>query len=92
MKVTASMTGAPGAQFEYGGYHFDMFGYALERKLGKETFEAFLKRRILDPIGVKVEWRFRGEDGHPNLGAGMFMTAKDWAKFGELVRQGGKKE
>ena len=48
------MTGKPGEQFEYGAYHLNTFAYALERKLGKETFEDYLKRRLLDPIGVKV--------------------------------------
>jgi len=84
------MTGKPGEQFEYGAYHLNTFAYALERKLGKETFEEYLKRRILDPIGIKVEWRFKCDDKHPQVGGGAFVTAKDWAKFGELVRQGGK--
>ena len=84
------LTGKPGEQFEYGAYHLNTFAYALERKLGKETFEAYLKRRILDPIGIKVEWRFRCADGHPQVGGGAFVTARDWAKFGEFVRQGGK--
>jgi CubicO group peptidase (beta-lactamase class C family) len=86
------MKGMPGEQFEYGAYHLNTFAYALERRLGKETFEAYLKRRILDPIGIKVEWRFKCEDGHPQVGGGAFVTARDWAKFGELVRQGGKCE
>jgi CubicO group peptidase (beta-lactamase class C family) len=84
------MLGKPGEQFEYGAYQLNAFAYALERKLGNETFEAYLKRRIFDPIGIKVEWRFRCEDNHPQVGGGAFVTARDWAKFGELVRQGGK--
>lgn len=84
------MTNRPGERFAYGAYHLNAFALALERELGEETFEAYLKRRILDPIGVKVEWRFRCEDGHPQVGGGAFMTARDWATFGEFVRQGGK--
>ncbi|MEI7702209.1 MAG: serine hydrolase [Planctomycetia bacterium] len=84
------MTGNPGEQFEYGAYPFNTFAFALERKLGKESFEAFLKRRIFDPIGIRVEWQMRCADNHPQVGAGAFMTAKDWAKFGELIRLGGK--
>jgi CubicO group peptidase (beta-lactamase class C family) len=83
------MTGKPGEQFAYGAYHLNAFAYALEMKLGNETFEAYLKRRIIEPIGVKVEWRFKCDDGHPQVGGGAFMTARDWARFGELVRQGG---
>ncbi len=86
------MTGIPGEQFGYGAYHLNAFGYALERKLGNETFEAFLNRRVFDPIGIKVVWRFKCDDGHPQVGGGAFMTALDWAKFGELVRQRGKWE
>jgi len=37
-----------------------------------------------------VEWRFRCADGHPQVGGGAFVTARDWAKFGEFIRQGGK--
>lgn len=84
------LTGKPGGQFAYGAYHLITFAYALERKLGQETFEAYLKRRILDPIGIAVEWRFRCADGHPQVGGGAFMTARDWAKFGEFVRQRGR--
>jgi CubicO group peptidase (beta-lactamase class C family) len=81
------MTGTPGGQFNYGPHQLNTFAYALERKLGTESFEAYLKRRILDPIGAKVEWRFKCEDGHPQVGGGAFATARDWAKFGEFVRR-----
>lgn len=84
------MTGKPGEQFDYGAYHLNTFAFALEKKLGKETFEAYLKRRVLDPVGAKVEWRFKCADGHPQVGGGAFMTATDWAKVGELVRTGGE--
>jgi CubicO group peptidase (beta-lactamase class C family) len=83
------MTAKPGERFEYGAYHLNTFAYALERKLGAETFEDYLNRRILDVIGVKVEWRFRCADGHPQVGGGAFMTARDWAAFGEFIRLGG---
>jgi len=84
------MKGKPGAKFEYGAYHLNAFAYALEQRLNKESFEAYLKRRILDPIGVAVEWRFRCADGHPQVGGGAFVTARDWAKFGEFMRLGGR--
>ncbi|MER3429068.1 MAG: serine hydrolase [Pyrinomonas sp.] len=88
--IAKPMTGQPGEQFEYGHYQLNAFAYALERKLGRESFEAYLKRRILDPLGIEVEWRFRCADGHPQVGGGAFMTAMDWAKFGEFIRRGGQ--
>lgn len=85
-----AMTGTAGGQFNYGPHQLNAFAYALERKLGGESFEAYLKRRVLAPIGVEIDWRFRCEDGHPQVGGGAFATARDWAKFGEFVRQGGR--
>lgn len=84
------MVAAPGAKFVYGAYHLNAFALALQRRLKDETFEAYLKRRILDPLGVSVEWRFRCADGHPQVGGGAFMTARDWAKFGEFMRLEGR--
>lgn len=82
--------GQPGGRFDYGAYHLNAFACALENRLKSETFAAYLNRRVLTPIGAKIEWRFRCADGHPQVGGGGFMTARDWAKFGELVRLRGK--
>lgn len=88
--VDNPMSSRPGKQFAYGANHLNAFAYALETKLGNETFESYLERRILDPLGIEIEWRFRCDDGHPQVGGGGFMTARDWAKFGEFVRLGGR--
>jgi CubicO group peptidase (beta-lactamase class C family) len=88
--VTKPMVADPGARFAYGAYHLNAFAYALQRKLKGETFEAYLKRRVLDPLEITVEWRFRCADGHPQVGGGAFVTARDWAAFGEFMRQGGR--
>lgn len=83
-------TGLPGAQFNYGANQLNVFAFALERLLKTETFEDYLERRILDPLGISVEWRIRCSDGHPQVGGGAFMKSTDWAIFGEFVRLGGK--
>ena len=50
----------------------------------------YLQRRILTPIGLTYAgWR-RGPDGNPMLPQGAQLTAREWAKFGEFVRAGGK--
>ena len=84
------MTGKPGQQFKYGGYQLNTFAYALQLKMGSESFENYLKRRILDPLGIKLQWRFKCTDGNPQVAGGAFMTARDWATFGEFVRLEGK--
>lgn len=87
--VALPLVSAPGEKFDYGAYQLNAFALALERKLNGETFEDYLKRRVFDPLEVTVEWRFRCADGHPQVGGGAFMTARDWATFGEFVRLGG---
>jgi len=90
--INYPMTGKPGEQFHYGSNHLLAFGEALQRYFQifyGETFETYLNRRILDPIGVKVIWKFRCKDGYPMLAGGAYMKATDWAMFGEMVRNKG---
>lgn len=83
--------GTPGGQYEYGPFQLNAFAAVLERKLpGGETFEAYLNRKLLAPLGADVEWRYKCADGHPQVGGGAFMTARHWAAVGELVRNRGK--
>lgn len=81
----------PGTRFEYGPVPFQVFGEVLTRKLKPrdETVMSYLKRRILDPIGMKVgNWRMI--DGQPLLPQGASLTAREWAKFGLLLKDRGK--
>jgi CubicO group peptidase (beta-lactamase class C family) len=87
--VAKPMSGQPGGQFQYGPYHLCAFAEALQRRLKDETFETYLERRILQPLGIKLQWRWRCADGNPQVAGGGAMTARDWAVFGELMRQGG---
>jgi len=81
----------PGARFAYGGDPFQLFGAILTRKLKqREDPVAYLTRRVLAPAGIEVgSWR-RGRDDMPTLGSGARFTARNWAKFGEFVRLGGR--
>ncbi len=80
----------PGEKFRYGGVHLNVFAYALQLKLKNETFENYLKRRVLEPLNVKLQWYLRCKDGNPQVAGGAFMSAREWAKFGEFVRLNGK--
>lgn len=84
---------SPGAQFQYGATPFQIFGEVIRRKLAAHGDDAdpvhYLERRVLDPIGLTdVKWR-RLPDGNPTMAAGAALTARQWARFGEFVRQGG---
>lgn len=81
----------PGEKFEYGPVPFQVFGEAMRRKLApkKEGVLDYLKRRILDPIGLKVAL-WNTQEGQPNLPSGAFLAAREWVKFGSFLKSGGK--
>lgn len=81
----------PGQQFEYGPVPFQVFGEFMTRKLKlrKETVSDYLKRRILDPLGIKVGF-WRNSGGNPMLPQGANLTAREWVKFGLFMKNGGK--
>ena len=87
--IAASAVFAPGTHFAYGPFPFISTGALLERLLPSETFEAYLKRTILAPLHIDVEWRAKCADGKPQLAGGAAMTARDWGTFGEFIRRGG---
>jgi CubicO group peptidase (beta-lactamase class C family) len=79
----------PGAHYAYGQAPFQIFAAMMERKLGGEKYLAYLQRRYLDALGIKLEMR-QPWSGDPSWGGGASLNARDWAKFGEFVRLGGK--
>jgi CubicO group peptidase (beta-lactamase class C family) len=88
----AKSTAKPGTKFQYGPIPFQCFGELMKRKLAPkgETVTDYLKRRILDPIGLNVAFWRSAATGEPGLPAGAALTPREWVKFGEMVRLGGK--
>lgn len=80
-----------GTHFEYGPVPFQIFGEIMTRKLKpkNETVMAYLRRRILDPIGLDVAF-WRMQNGQPMLPQGASLTAREWVKFGLFLKNGGK--
>lgn len=81
-----------GTRFEYGPAPFQIFGEVMRRKLSpkKESVMDYLKRRILQPIDLKVAFWRNGRDGNPLLPQGAQLTAREWIKFGLFLKNGGK--
>lgn len=89
--IKVSTTYEPGTHFEYGPAPFQIFGELMTRKLKakKETVMSYLKRRILEPIGLSVAF-WRMNDDQPLLPQGANLTAREWVKFGLFLKNDGK--
>lgn len=89
--VTKPLVHDPGTFFQYGPVPFQIFGELMTRKLKgrNENVLAYLKRRILDHVGLNVA-SWRTENGQPLLPQGAMLTAREWVKFGLLLKNGGK--
>lgn len=81
----------PGEKFQYGPAPFQIFGEVMRRKLEpkNESVMEYLKRRIFDPIGLKAtQWTM--QEGQPNMPSGANLTAREWIKFGQMLKDGGE--
>ena len=76
-----------GSTFVYSGDP-NLFGLALERRLGGEAVVDYFSRKLFQPLGIaSIRWGSNFRDGHPQLSGGAYVTARDWARFGEFVRR-----
>jgi CubicO group peptidase (beta-lactamase class C family) len=76
-----------GEIFTYGPSHGQVLCEVLQRKLASrnEPPFAFLKRRVLEPLGIgDIEYR-KDQKGAPLVASGFRLTARQWAKFGLMI-------
>lgn len=92
--IEASLQAKPGEKFIYGQTCYYIFGELMKRKFAakdmpQENVVDYLQARVFDPLGISPRF---GEDaaGNANLPGGCRLNARDWAKFGELIRLNGK--
>jgi CubicO group peptidase (beta-lactamase class C family) len=94
--IDAKTLAAPGERFIYGPSQFYVFGELMKRKFaaaktGDADVVAYLTRKVFKPLAINPRF-LRDEAGNANLPGGCRMSAKDWAVFGEFVRNGGVHE
>jgi len=83
--IRLSILAEPGTVFTYGPSHLQIFSELLRRKLkGHGTF-SYLDRHVLGPLGLSgIDYK-KDARGNPLLATGFDLSARQWARLGELV-------
>jgi CubicO group peptidase (beta-lactamase class C family) len=85
MAVRLPLVAEPGSAFIYGPSHLQIFSEALRRKLKGRATTAYVERRVLNRLGLShLEYK-RDARGNPLPATGFELTAREWARLGELV-------
>src|ERR1700730_9672556 len=83
--IQLPLVAAPGAAFAYGPSHLQIFNELLRRKLNGKSTTSYISENILSPLGLtSLEFKKDGR-GNPLPASGFELTAREWARFGELV-------
>ncbi|MEO6871267.1 MAG: serine hydrolase domain-containing protein [Chthoniobacterales bacterium] len=80
----------PGKAFIYGPSALQVFHAVLKEKLGQQSPTHYLERRVLRKMGLGPQRYLDDRAGNPLLAAGFMLTARQWAKLGELVLREGR--
>lgn len=79
-----------GTKHVYRSPNTDMAALVIERAAG-ERFAELLSRLLWQPMGAHTDAHITVDRaGNPRASGGISMTARDLARVGELVRQGGR--
>jgi CubicO group peptidase (beta-lactamase class C family) len=76
---------APGSLFEYNNVNSELLGLIVERATGKRYAEYFAEK-LWRPIGgARAELWLDSEGGKAHSSCCLLATARDWARFGQLL-------
>lgn len=77
----------PGSSFIYGPSQLQVFCQVLRRKLASRNQSPweYLEQRILGPLGLHDLKYRKDATGTPLLATGFELTARQWARFGQLL-------
>src|SRR3954470_14604285 len=85
MALKVPAVASPGSVFIYGPSHLQIFGELLRRKLNGRNIYSYLQEHVLGPLGITdVEYK-QDARGNPLLATGFHLSAKQWARLGDLV-------
>jgi CubicO group peptidase (beta-lactamase class C family) len=85
MAVQLPVVASPGAAFAYGPSHLQIFNEVLRRKLNGKSTISYIQENVLSPLDLaSLEFKKDGR-GNPLPASGFELSAREWARFGELV-------
>jgi CubicO group peptidase (beta-lactamase class C family) len=87
--IKAPLVASPGNAFIYGPSSLQVFHAVLKEKLRGESPTHYLERRVLRRLGLGSQRYLKDRAGNPLLAAGWQLSARQWAKVGEVALNGG---
>src|SRR5437762_5061859 len=87
--IRGRMAAEPGSAFIYGPAALQVFHRVLKEKLRGDSPTHYLERRVLHRLGLGSQRYLTDSAGNPLLAAGWLLSARQWAKLGEVALNGG---
>lgn len=87
--IGAPIVANPGMAFIYGPSALQVLHRVLKEKLHGESPTHYLERRVLNRLRLGSQRYLTDSAGNPLLAAGWYLTAREWARLGQLVLRGG---
>ena len=85
MAIRLPSIAEPGGAFIYGPSHLQIFAELLRRKSKGRSTIAYFEGHVSNRLGLHRLNYKKDSLGNPLLATGFELTAREWARFGELV-------
>jgi CubicO group peptidase (beta-lactamase class C family) len=85
MAIQLPLLAAPGTAFIYGPSHLQIFCELLRRKLQGRSVISYFETHVASPLGLRGLNYKKDAHGNPLPATGFELTAREWARLGELV-------
>ena len=87
--IRLPMVADPGTAFIYGPSSLQVFHAVLKAKLHGQAPRGYLERHVLRRLGLGRQRYLQDRAGNPLLASGWLLSARQWAKLGQLVLNDG---
>jgi CubicO group peptidase (beta-lactamase class C family) len=83
--IALSSVAEPGSAFIYGPSHLQIFSELLRRKLRGRSVISYFEAHVTNRLGLRDLKYKKDARGNPLPATGFELTAREWARLGELV-------